>query len=317
MQSNIADQLIEKIKQKKAPIVVGLDPVIDKIPNIYKAGRSDDFAGTAAAIYEFNVDIIDAVKDIAPAVKPQMAFYEMYGADGILVLEKTIEYAKQQGLIVIEDGKRNDIGNTAAAYADGHLGQVKNINSLSRSPFDADFLTVSPFLGPESLQPFVETARNNNKGLFVLVKTSNPSSGFIQDLKGKNGQTVSQLLAEVVNQHAETFVGDSGYSPIGAVVGATYPEEAVSLRELMPKSLILVPGYGAQGGAAADIIPCFNNDGLGAIVNSSRGIIFAHLDHLSNDCSKEEYRKSVRAAAEKMQQEIYAVLKKSCEKMSY
>jgi orotidine-5'-phosphate decarboxylase len=314
MQINLADQLAEQIKQKKAPIVVGLDPVIEKIPDCYKKDKSDDYAGTAAAIYQFNVDIIDAVKDIVPVVKPQMAFYEMYGVAGIEAFEKTVQYAKQNDLIVIEDGKRNDIGNTAEAYANGHLGQVSNINTPAKSPFDVDFLTISPFLGPESLQPFVDVAIKNNKGLFVLVKTSNPGSGFIQDLKDENGRTVSQRLAEMVNEYAANSTGLSGYSPIGAVVGATYPEEASDLRKIMPKSIFLVPGYGAQGGAAKDIIPCFNEDGLGAVVSSSRGIIFAHTN---NNCSREEYKAAVQAAVTKMQEEIYTTLKSTYKNMLY
>ncbi|MGE5405406.1 MAG: orotidine-5'-phosphate decarboxylase, partial [Candidatus Saccharibacteria bacterium] len=267
---NIIDRLNKRIIELKAPIVVGLDPDIEKIPSFYFSDKQDTFQGVCEAILNFNKDIIDIVKNYVPAVKPQIAFYEMFGHEGIRTFEQTVIYAKSQGLIVVEDGKRNDIGNTAQAYASGHLGSVKLIHCEVRSPFDVDFLTISPFLGPESLEPFIETAKRENKGLFILAKTSNKGSGLIQDIRNQKGRSVSEELALFIDEKAASYKGVGGYSPIGAVVGATYPQEAHYLRKLMPKSLFLVPGFGAQGGTAVDVVPCFNPDGLGAIINASR-----------------------------------------------
>ncbi|MBE6765565.1 MAG: orotidine-5'-phosphate decarboxylase [Ruminococcaceae bacterium] len=316
---NVVDKLIERTIKTKNPTVVGLDPDIGKIPACYKdCENGNTLLAAAEVIFEFNRDIIDIVCEFVPAVKLQMAFYEKYGSYGVAAFEKTVAYAKSKDLVVIEDAKRNDIGNTAKAYADGHLGKVETPGGLCVSSFDVDFLTVTPFLGSESLDPFADVCRENDKGIFVLVKTSNTSSGEIQDVITKDGLTISQSIAEYVAMKADGFSGKYGYSSIGAVVGATYPEEAVKLRKTMPKSYFLVPGYGAQGGGAKDVLPCFNPDGLGAVINSSRGILYSHMsDEERNSCSKEEYLNRVRNAIAKMQRDIYTVLKSSYPEMVY
>ena len=317
---NVVDKLIENTIKTKNPSVIGLDPDIGKIPACYKVNVKSNhpFEAIANVIYEFNHDVIDAVADLVPAVKPQMAFYEKYGSCGVAAFEKTVAYAKSKGLVIIEDAKRNDIGNTAEAYADGHLGCVELLDGSFIPSFDADFLTVTPFLGSESLHPFIEVCKKNSKGIFVLVKTSNTSSGEIQDVVASDGMTISQSIAKYVSEQADAFTGERGYSSIGAVVGATYPEEAVSLRKLMPRSYFLVPGYGAQGGGAKDILPCFNEDGLGAIVNSSRGILYTHMSNEERaQCSRQEYLLRVRTATLKMQEDIYSVLKNEYRQMIY
>ncbi len=316
----IVDKLIEKTIATKNPTVVGLDPDISKIPACYKINNNNinSLFAVADVIHKFNCDIIDTVAELVPAVKPQMAFYEKYGSYGVAAFEKTVAYAKSKGLVVIEDAKRNDIGNTAKAYADGHLGVVETLDGSYTSVFDVDFLTVTPFLGSETLNPFVDVCKKNNKGIFVLVKTSNTSSGEIQDVITKDGVSISQSISKYVAEQADSFVGKYGYSSIGAVVGATYPGEAVALRRIMPKSYFLVPGYGVQGGGAEDIVPCFNPDGLGAIINSSRGILYTHMsDEERNSCTKEEYLSSVRNAVVGMQKDIYNTLKHNCFGMSY
>ena len=317
---NVVDKLIENTIRTKNPSVIGLDPDISKIPACYKENPKSDhpFEAVANVIYEFNRDVIDTIAELVPAVKPQIAFYEKYGSYGIAAFEKTVEYAKSKGLVVITDAKRNDIGNTAQAYAEGHLGYVELLDGSSRPSMDADFLTVTPFLGSESLNPFIDVCVKNNKGIFVLVKTSNTSSGEIQDVVTSEGMTISQNIAQYVSKQADTFIGKHGYSSIGAVVGATYPEEAVSLRNIMPKSYFLVPGYGAQGGGAKDILPCFNADGLDAIVNSSRGILYTHMSDAERaQCSRKEYLTRVKGATLQMQEDIYIALKKEYPQMCY
>lgn len=317
---NMIDKLIENTIKMKNPSVIGLDPDIRKIPTCYKTDSKskNPFEAIADVICAFNRDIIDTVYEFVPAVKPQMAFYEKYGSYGVAAFEKTVAYAKSKGLVVIEDAKRNDIGNTAKAYADGHLGTVELLDGSAMPAIDADFLTVTPFLGSESLEPFIDVCMKNNKGIFVLVKTSNISSGEIQDVIAANGLTISQNIAHYVSERANFMVGKYGYSPIGAVVGATYPEEAITLRKMMPKSYFLVPGYGAQGGGAEDILSCFHSDGLGAVVNSSRGILYTHMsDEEKARCSRREYLASVRTATLKMREDIYGVLKKNCGNMIY
>ena len=308
---NVVDKLIEKTIKTKNPTVVGLDPDIKKIPLCYKMNHdnSNPLCAVADLIYKFNCDIIDTIAELVPAVKPQMAFYEKYGSYGVAAFEKTVAYAKSKGLVVIEDAKRNDIGNTAKAYANGHLGEVETLSGSYTPAFDVDFLTVTPFLGSESLNPFIDVCVKNKKGIFVLVKTSNTSSGEIQDVITKDGLTISQKIATYVASHSNSCIGKYGYSSIGAVVGATYPEEAVSLRKIIPKNYFLVPGYGVQGGGSKDILPCFNADGLGAIINSSRGILYTHMsDDERNNCTKEAYLNSVRNAVIEMQKDIYTSL---------
>lgn len=314
------DQLIHNIIKVQNPTVVGLDPDISQIPECYKQqvrNGGNPFEEIRDLIITYNRDIIDTIKSLVPAVKPQIAFYEKYGSYGFSAFEQTVSYAKSKGLVVIEDGKRNDIGNTARAYAEGHLGTVGLLDGTRTAAVDADFLTVTPFLGSESIAPFLEVCRQEGKGIFVLVKTSNSSSGEIQDVKTAEGVTISQMLAKYIDSQSQE-PGVHGYTSIGAVIGATYPEEAAELRKLMPKSFFLVPGYGAQGGNAEGILPCFNEDGLGAIVNSSRGILYTHMTaEERKSCTKEEYLQSVYAAALKMKNEIYGVLKETYTKIKY
>lgn len=301
----VIDKLIEETKRKKCPCVVGIDPEWSKIPNCYKLDGAPD----PEVIFGWAKDVIDSVADIVPAIKPQMAFYEVYGADGVRVFEQIVAFAHERGLVVIDDSKRNDIGNTAKAYAFAHLS--------GKGPIKADFLTVSPFLGSDSIQPFIDTAREEGKGLFVLVKTSNPSSVEISEARNEYGEKISDWLADYLNTVGEDLKGENGYSLIGAVVGATFPEEAKNLRKRMKNNYFLVPGFGAQGGNARDIVPCFNEDGLGAIVNSSRGILYHHLQAEEYDGSREMYLAIVKQQAGKMQQEVYAALKNAYSDMQY
>jgi len=308
------DRLIDGIIACKNPSVVGLDPVLSKIPACYKTSINS----VSDIFIEFGKDIVDTVAPYVPAIKPQMAFYEAFGSSGVYAFERTVSYAKKKGLIVIEDAKRNDIGNTAKAYADGHLGKVYMSDGTSASVYDVDFLTVSPFLGSESLRPFVDVCKTYQKGIFVLIKTSNTGSGEIQDQRNKDGQSISEMLACNLEKIAITHVGKFGYSAIGAVVGATYPQDAKVLRALMPHSIFLVPGYGSQGANACDVMPCFDNYGLGAIVNSSRGILYTHMaDYEREHCTRKEYLKNVENAVIEMQQSLYHSLRKCKNKMLY
>lgn len=318
----LIDKLINRIIQTKNPSVIGLDPDISKIPRCYKKAETNEnmhpFSAVSDMIIRYNMDIIDTIADIVPAVKSQSAFYEKYGSFGWKALENTIAYAKSKGLIVIEDAKRNDIGNTAKAYAEGHLGKVEALNGELVEGMGTDFLTVSPFLGSESLKPFVDICTCNDKGIFILVKTSNSSSGEIQNVINDDGHTISEKIAEYISAQAKNYIGHYGYSSIGAVVGATYPKEAQTLRMIMAESFFLVPGYGAQGGGAKDIISCFDNNGLGAVVNSSRGILYGCMsDRERNSCEKEEYLFNVRNAAVEMKKEIYKELCEKCSSMIY
>lgn len=272
------DILIDKIIEKKNPTVAGLDPKLDYIPEeILKKSfdkYGETFEGAADAIFNFNKELIDALCDIVPAVKPQSAYYEMYGIEGIKCLKKTIDYSKEKGLYVILDAKRGDIGATSEAYANAYLGKTK-LGETTVPAFDADSLTVNPYLGTDGIQPFVDRAVENNKSIFVLVKTSNQSSGELQDLVC-DGKPIYEHMAELVKKWSVGSIGSHGYSNIGVVVGATYPEQAERIRAIIPHTYFLVPGYGAQGGKAKDIAKSFNNDGLGAIVNASRSIMCAY-----------------------------------------
>lgn len=301
----LIDKAVELTKIKKNPCIVGLDPEWSKIPECYKRislSRTD-------TILNWAVDVIDCVADIVPAVKPQMAFYEVYGAEGVRVFEKIVAHAHGKGLLVIDDSKRNDIGNTAKAYAFAHLSK--------EGPINADFLTVSPFLGTDSIHPFIDTAVQNEKGIFLLVKTSNPGSGEISDAINGTGEKISDWLADYVSRQGRTYTGACGYSAIGAVVGATFPEEAARLRKLMRNNYFLVPGFGAQGGSAGDIVSCFREDGLGAFVSSSRGILYHYLEAEDYHNGKEMYLDIVRGRAQTMQQEVYAALKQVYKDMVY
>lgn len=304
------DKLIAKIQKTGAPIVVGLDPMLNYIPeHIQKkafAEYGETLEGAAEAIWQFNKEIVDKTYDLIPAVKPQIAMYEQFGIEGLKAYKKTIDYCKSKDLVVIGDIKRGDIGSTSAAYAVGHLGKVQ-VGSKCYVPFDEDFATVNPYLGSDGVKPFIEVCKEENKGLFILVKTSNPSSGEFQD-QLVNGRPLYELVGEKVAQWGEENVGQSGYSYIGAVVGATYPEMGATLRKLMPKTFILVPGYGAQGGKGKDLVNFFNEDGLGAIVNSSRGIIAAYKQEKYAKFGAENFGDASRAAVEDMVADISGAL---------
>ena len=305
----MVSRLIEKIQKTKAPICVGLDPMLSYIPEHVTKKAYDEFGetleGAAQAIWLFNKEIIDATADLIPSVKPQIAMYEQFGIPGLIAYKKTVEYCKSKDLVVIGDIKRGDIGSTSAAYAVGHLGQVQ-VGSKKYAGFDEDFATVNPYLGSDGVKPFMDVCKEEKKGIFVLVKTSNPSSGEFQD-RVIDGRPLYELVGEKVAQWGDELMGD-GYSYVGAVVGATYPEMGKVLRKIMPKTFILVPGYGAQGGKGADLVHFFNEDGLGAIVNSSRGIIAAYKQEKYKEFGAENYADASRAAVKDMIADISGAL---------
>lgn len=346
---SFADRLMDAIDAKENPSCVGLDPRFDSMPQHLREQcrrkYGETFEAIAECFLEFNKAIIDAVRDEVAVVKPQMAFYEAYGAPGVNAFKETADYAKKQGLLVIEDAKRGDIGETAKAYSDGHIGKVMSWGG-KKECFDVDAITVNPYLGFDGIKPFVEDSIRYGKGAFVLVKTSNPSSGQLQDTPiilehpslpelqrqlGDHGRLRLSELKELLDAAGETmlapnyvrtalFVNDwgracrgvRGYSSIGAVVGATYPEEARTLRELMPSTYFLVPGYGAQGGDAADVAVCFNPDGYGAVVSSSRGIMYAYQAGPNKDkYSEDEFDEAAKDATIAMREELTAVMRHS------
>ena len=304
------DKLITKIKATDAPIVVGLDPMLGYIPNYIKEAAFKEYGetleGAAEAVWQYNKGIVDAVYDLIPAVKPQVAMYEQFGIPGMVAFHKTVQYCKEKGLIVIGDIKRGDIGSTSAAYAAGHIGKV-TIGSNTYEPFGEDFVTVNPYLGTDGIKPFVDVCKENDKGLFILVKTSNPSSGEFQDRLIDGRPLYEHMGEKVAEWGADCMSGD--YSNIGAVVGATYPEQGKILRKLMPKTFILVPGYGAQGGKGADLAHFFNEDGLGAIINSSRGIIAAYKQEAYAKYGETGYADAARAAVLDMKADINSAIK--------
>lgn len=304
------DKLVKKIKETKAPIVVGLDPMLSYVPEYIKKTAFDEYGetleGAAEAIWQYNKGIVDAVHDLIPAVKPQIAMYEQFGIPGLIAFKKTVDYCKEKGLVVIGDIKRGDIGSTSTAYAVGHLGKVQ-VGYNTYAGFDEDFVTVNPYLGTDGVKPFVDVCKEENKGIFVLVKTSNPSSGEFQD-KIVDGKPLYELVGRMVDTWGSEVIGKSGYSAVGAVVGATYPEMGRVLRDIMPKSYILVPGYGAQGGKAKDLVHYFNEDGLGAIVNSSRGIIAAYKQDKYASFGPEAYADASRQAVVDMIEDINGAL---------
>ena len=290
-------KLIDKIKITGAPIVVGLDPMLSYIPpfileqSFREQGQT--LEGAAQAVWEFNKGFVDSFCDLVPAVKPQIAMYEQFGLPGLAVYKKTIDYCHSKGLVVIGDVKRGDIGSTSAAYAAAHIGKVR-IGENSFAPFDEDFATVNPYLGTDGIQPFLDVCKQEDKGIFVLAKTSNPSSGEFQD-RLSDGRPLYEWVGEKIREWGSQVM-DGNYSEVGAVVGATYPEMGRALRALMPHTYILVPGYGAQGGKGSDLKPFFNEDGLGAIVNSSRGIIAAWKQEKYASCTPEGYADAARQA---------------------
>lgn len=303
------NQLVANIKKTGAPIVVGLDPMLNYIPEQVQqkafAEYGETLEGAAEAIWQFNKEIVDKTYDLIPAVKPQIAMYEQFGLPGLAAFKKTVDYCKEKGLVVIGDIKRGDIGSTSAAYAVGHIGKVK-VGSKTYAPFDEDFVTVNPYLGSDGVNPFLDVCKEEKKGIFVLVKTSNPSSGEFQDQK-IDGRPLYELVGEKVDAWGSEVMGDE-YSYVGAVVGATYPEMGKVLRKVMPKAYILVPGYGAQGGKGKDLVHFFNEDGLGAIVNSSRGIIAAYKQEQYAKFGAENFGDASRAAVETMVADIKGAL---------
>ncbi|MDF2547258.1 MAG: orotidine 5-phosphate decarboxylase [Anaerosolibacter sp.] len=303
------DRLIQQIKLKKSNIVVGLDPRLDMIPTHIREKSyctyGKNLRGAAEAVWIFNQEIIGSVHDLVPAVKPQIAFYEQYGLEGLEIYQKTCKLAQEKGLLVIGDVKRGDIGTTSKAYSDAYLGMT-DVEGEKIEAFFSDAITVNPYLGDDCLKEFMKDIVDYEKGMFVLVKTSNPTSGQLQDLETE-GKKIYEIVARLVDQWSKKTIGVHGYSSIGAVVGATYPEEARNLRRLMPASYFLVPGYGAQGGTAKDIIDCFDEGGLGAIINSSRDILYAYQKQV-NGYGEKDFGKAARAATLKMQEAINGLL---------
>jgi len=306
-----SDRLLEYIDIKKSFVVVGLDPEFSKIPLFMSreavATYGNTFEAAAETIIAFNKHLIDLVAPYVPLVKPQIAFYEMYGLEGIRAFIETVRYAREKGLIVIEDAKRNDIGSTARAYSIGHLGKAKMADETERAVFDVDAITVNPYLGSDGIKPFLDPVDLLGKGIFVLVKTSNPSSGEIQDLIMQNGKRLFEQVASLVDGWGKDSIGERGYSSVGAVVGATYPEHAAILRSIMSHSLFLVPGYGAQGATGKDIVPCFNQDGYGAIISASRSINYPHGNDLQ--VSEQSFENLVKTAVDNMNNDINDALR--------
>ena len=306
------NKLNEKIKKTGAPIVVGLDPMMKFVPEFIRkkafAEYGETLEGAAEAIWQYNKGIVDAIYDLIPAVKPQIAMYEQFGIPGMIAFKKTVDYCKEKDLVVIGDVKRGDIGSTSEAYAVGHLGKVQ-VGSNSYAGFDEDFATVNPYLGSDGVKHFLKVCKEEKKGIFVLVKTSNPSSGEFQD-RLIDGKPLYEIVGEQVNAWGAECMPESGnYSYVGAVVGATYPEQGKILRKVMPHTMILVPGYGAQGGKGADLVHFFNEDGLGAIINSSRGIIAAYQQEQYAHFGEKGYADASRAAVLAMREDISAALK--------
>lgn len=303
---HFADRLIENIQKKKSPICVGLDPKLEYIPSFiqkkYKEKyKKNSFQAAGRAIVEFNKGIIDSIHDLVPIVKPQMAFYELFGAHGLEAFSETVVYAKKKGLLVLADAKRNDIGSTAEAYASEFLGEVDVFGEKLPS-FDVDALTVNAYLGYDGVKPFIKVCRKYGRGIFILVKTSNPSSRDFQDLRTSDEYCNFEIMAQYIEAWGADDIGEKGYSCIGAVVGATFPKVAKKLRSMMPQTIFLVPGYGAQGATASDVKVCFNKDGFGAIINSSREIIFAYKK--SKRFGENQYGEAAREAVLKMREDL-------------
>lgn len=301
----MTDKLINKIKACQNPTCVGLDTSFDYLPDEMKA-KCKTLSDVSKAILEFNVTLIDKLKDIIPSVKVQVAYYEMYGHEAMKTFADTLDYAKKAGLITIADVKRNDIGSTAGCYSSAYLGSV-NINGQRFTPFDSDYITVNGYLGGDGIEPFLKDCRDNGKGIFVLVKTSNPSSGQLQNKKFESGETLFEAMGDLVEQWGEDTRGEYGYSSVGAVVGATHPKEAAFLREKLKHTLFLIPGYGAQGGSAADLAVSFDKNGNGGIVNNSRGILCAYKNEKYKGQS---YATAAYNAAVDMREDIMSAISK-------
>lgn len=307
---NAIDKLINKMKETENPTVMGLDPRYDMIPKCVRDKYDETLEGASRAIIEFNKELIKATCDIIPAIKPQMAFYEMFGIEGIKAFQETCQYAKEKGMIVIADNKRGDIGSTAQGYSNSYLGKTP-IGSKEESIFDVEFMTVNPYMGTDCVKPFIEDCKKYDKGIFILVKTSNPSSGELQDVKLENGEEVYKKVARLVEEWGKELVGENGYSSVAAVVGATYPKQLEEIRTLAPHTYFLIPGYGAQGGKADDIALGFDSSGLGGIVNASRSLMCAYkLDKWKTICTEEEYAKATRLEALRMKEELNEAIKR-------
>ena len=306
---NAIDRLIDKIKQTNNPTVMGLDPRFDMLPKCVTDKYDKSLEGVSKAILEYNKALIDENYDIIPAIKPQIAFYEMFGIPGLEAFKETCKYAKEKGMIVIADIKRGDIGSTAQGYSNAFLGKTK-IGDLEESIFDVDFVTVNPYMGTDCIKPFVEDCKKYDKGIFILVKTSNSSSGELQDLKLENGKEVYMQVAELVEKWGADLIGKYGYSSVAAVVGATYPEQLEQIRSKAPHTYFLIPGYGAQGGKAEDIALGFDKNGLGGIVNASRSLMCAYKSEIwKKQFAEEEYAKATRAEAIRMKEELQTAIK--------
>lgn len=303
------DRLIEKIAEKQNPTVAGLDPKLDYVPQYIKKKAFEKYGetlkGAAKALLWFNKELIDALCDIVPAVKPQAAYYEMYGYAGVKTLYKTQEYARSKGMFVITDGKRNDIGSTMEAYAAAHLGKVK-VGNEEFEPFLGDALTVNGYLGSDGIKPVIKVCNEYDKGMFVLAKTSNPSSGELQDMK-IGDRAVYEIMGDMCEEWGKELMGKYGYSGVGIVAGATYPEQIAILRERLPHTFFLIPGYGAQGASAKDISAAFDKNGLGGIVNSSRGIMCAYQ---KEKCDEKDFAQAARREAIRMRDEIMGFVNK-------
>ncbi len=298
------DKLIEKIIEKKSPIVMGIDPRYEFIPDSIKNKYEKNLTGFAKASTEFAKKLIDYTYDIIPAIKPQLAYFEMMGPDGLIAFKEISEYAREKDLIVIADGKRGDIGTTSKAYSNAFLGATK-INENEEKVYNSDFVTVNPYMGFDAVSPFVEDCEKYNKGIFILVKTSNKSSGELQDLYLENGKQVFEHVANLVESWGETLRGKYGYSSVAAVVGATYPEQLKKIREIAPHTFFLIPGYGAQGGKAEDISLGFDKNGLGGIINASRSLMCAYKsERWSGTYSEEQFAEATRAEAIRMRDEL-------------
>ena len=306
---NAMDILIEKIKEYDNPTVIGVDTRYDMVPECVRKKYSTDIEGMCKAMLEYSKALIDATYDIVPAVKLQSAYFEMYGVEGIKLYKEMIDYCRGKGMVVMADVKRGDIGSTSAGYSRAYLG--KNIiNDKEETIFDVDFATVNPYMGSDCVMPFVEDCKKYDKGIFVLVKTSNKSSGEIQDVKAEDGEEIYKKVAKLVNKWGEELIGENGYSSVSSVVGATYPKQLQELREIMPHSYFLIPGYGAQGGKAEDIALGFDKNGLGGIVNATRSLMCAYKSDLWKDkFTEEEYAKATRAEAIRMRDELNNAIK--------
>ena len=301
---NAIDRLINKIKETDNPTVIGIDPKYDMLPECIKNKYEKTLEDISKAILEFNKELIDNTYDIIPAVKVNIAFYEMYGLEGMKAFEETCKHAKEKGMVVIADIKRGDIDSTAQSYSNAFLGKTK-IGEKEESIFDVDFVTVNPYMGTDCVKPFIDDCKKYDKGIFVLVKTSNPSSGELQDKKIEGGEKIYIEVAKLVEQWGEDLIGENGYSSVSAVVGATYPNQLEEIREIAPHTYFLIPGYGAQGGKAEDIALGFDKNGLGGIVNASRSLMYAYKSEKWKDKFEEkDYGKATRAEAIRMKEEL-------------